>query len=164
MKKLKIRSCIRPATPEDIFDMEGLGSILENKQVFYKTNEAIRGPYNINSNLFFVDQKYQELYYLLSKNRIFVIDSEITEETILVELPIVEGIFSDLEQTNHYNNIMEHIIFYIIQKTKVNGPYKMTTETKVEDIKNRIKKQEFFVLDKPSNINQIKIETSAAAV
>ena len=166
MRKLKIRSYLRPAIPSDIFYKNGIGNIIEKKQVFYKekNSETIRGPYLLLEPLFFVEKGYRNLNMMLANNLIFVLDTEKFTESILVKLPLRIVEESDILEWNNENQLIPHTVFYIVIGKEVNGPYKITAETKMPDVKKRVFRNEFFVLDKASDIELIEIETTAEAV
>ena len=154
MKKLKIRSFIRPAMYPDVFDLETEDIFKKNQQIFYKENGSIRGPYKITVPDFFPGVEYDNYLQLLKDERIFVLDKSPYLESILVELPLKEAEPHDLLEFNFANGLMEHTIFYIIRNSEVSGPFKMTQTSLMYDINKYVNRRELFVLDKVSDLKK----------
>lgn len=161
MKKLKIRSFIRPAIYSDLFDLETEDIFKKNQQIFYKENGLIRGPYKITVPDLFPGVEYDNYVQLLKEERIFVLDKSPYLESILVELPLKEAEPHDLLEFNFANGFMEHTIFYIIRNNEVSGPFKMTQTALIYDINKYTNRKELFVLDAVSDLKKVEITTTA---
>lgn len=157
MKKLKIRSFIRPAIYSDLFDLETEDLFKKNQQIFYKENGFIRGPYKITVPDLFPGVEYDNYIQLLKDERIFVLDKNPWLESVLVELPLKEAEPHDLLEFNFANGFMEYTIFYIIRNNEVSGPFKMTQTALIYDINKHTNRKELFVLDTASNLKKIAL-------
>lgn len=166
MKKLTIRAFIRPAIYSDVFDIDTDAIFKKNQQLFYKdkNSDAIRGPYRMTIPDCFPAVEYTNYLQLLKEERIFVIDGKQVLESVLIELPLKEVEPHDLDEYNFTNEFMEHTIFYIIENDKVSGPFKVTENTQSYHIQKYINQQQFYVLDKVSNLKKVEIITTAEAV
>lgn len=155
MKKLKIRSFIRPAIYTDVFDLETEEIFKKNQQIFYKENDLIRGPYKITVPDFFPGVAYDNYLQLLKEERIFVLDKNIYLESILVEMPLKESEPHDFLEFNFANGLMEHTIFYIIRNSEVSGPFKITQTSLIYEINKYTNRKELYVLDAVSDLKKV---------
>ncbi|MGJ8760361.1 MAG: hypothetical protein ACSHXA_07425 [Polaribacter sp.] len=164
-KKLKIRAFIRSAIYNDVFDKQSIDLFKKDQEVFYKEKDnTIRGPYRIAEAGFFPAEAYNNILALLKENRIYVVDGTRYKESVMVSLPLVQPLLTDLLAYNHTNGLTEHTVFYIIKKAKVSGPFVVTPNTQMLDVSKYIELEQFFVLDKISNLKEIETITTAAAV
>ncbi|WP_341221886.1 hypothetical protein [Polaribacter atrinae] len=164
-KKLKIRAFIRPAVYDDVFDKKNIDLFKKDQQVFYKEKDnSIRGPYRIAEPGYFPADAYTNLLALLKAERIYVVDGNRYLESIMVSLPLVQPLLTDLLVCNHTNGLTEHTVFYIIKSEKVSGPFVVTPNTQLFDVSKFIDAKQLFVLDKISNLKEIETITTAEAV
>lgn len=164
-KKLKIGAYLRPAVYNHVFDTKNIDLFKKNQQVYYKElDNSIRGPYRIDQPSFFASEEYNNLLENLEKKRVYVLDSIRYKESVLVSLPLQQAKIQDLLGYNHTNGLIEHTVFYIIKKEKVSGPFVVTAHTNIVDVTKFIDSEQFFILDKISNLKILQPITTAEAV
>lgn len=164
MKKIKIGAFLRPAIYTDIFDKETDHFFKKNVQYFEKQKDnSIRGPYSVSIPDFFTSVEYDNYLQLIKEQRIFVVDGNQYQESILVKMPLREAVIEDLLEYNHYNKIEINKIFYIIT-SEVSGPFKITESTVQFDVRRYMKQKQLYILDYVSNLKIIVTKTAAEAV
>lgn len=155
MENLILQTFLRPATPKDIFTKEGLGSVLEEKQLFYKNKDgSIYGPYRLNSPFNELNNEYYlEIYNLLNDYRILIVDPLEYTESIKVDLPLKRVKEFDIMQGNH---LIENTLFYLSSNNSLDGPFYINKNTTKKNLKNKVSNKLMFVLQKPALLNVIK--------
>lgn len=153
MKRITYVTYLRPAILSDLFDKDGYGKIIENKQFFYKElDKTINGPYRIyEPNSINYQFYYQEIISLLNQERIFIVDTERYLESFLIKLTIKEVEEADIIENKH---LIYNTSYFQKQNNKVLGPFYITNETKVNVLKTLINSEIMFVFDKPSIIKK----------
>lgn len=152
---IKINTFLRPAVVKDVFDKNGLGNIIEEKQFYYKEKYgSIYGPHRLcepfkeNATHF-----YLNIFELLNEERIFVVDPLEYSESIAVALPLKKVEEFDILQGNQ---LIEHTMFYLKTSFSVDGPFYINAKTTKKDLKNKASNKLLLVLDKPRKIKVLE--------
>lgn len=151
MKKLLINTFLRPAGLVDVFSENGNGTILEDKQFFYKDLDGnIIGSYRLNTpfnpdDLFY----YKELYQLLNDDRVFIIDPVDYEDSLSVELPLKRVTESDILISN---SLILNTTYYLKKGNDIDGPFYINNKTTKQNLKQKATNKLMFVLDSEKGV------------
>jgi len=143
MRGFKIRSYLKLATLEELF-FKGEGNILENKEVFYKSQFTgkFEGPYLLSTN-----NDYIELWNQCQMGMIYILDySDTKEASIPFKLRLKEAVLTDVFA--YKDEIKKGITFYLFVKNAMNGPYVLSELTNAQQFKTDLKNNIVFVLSK----------------
>lgn len=184
MKKYTIATYLRPAVPEDVFDQDGLGTIKNNKQFFYKLrNGSYHGPKRLKAlptDLLYSYRKddivalkkkldveqashrqYIQLYQLMDNNMLFVVDAQRYLESVPIHLKIKQ-----VESLDYISNgrVIVNTAYFNYDNFKIKGPFYIQNKHTPQTFINSVLELKMFVFDKPGIIKKIEIETPAEAV
>ena len=153
---LTIQTYLRPAKLTDVFENEDKGLAFEDKQFFYKSaDNTLYGPHRLvnafNEKLF--STWYLEVLQLLNDERMFVVDPLEYSESIPIELPLQRVTEDAILQNNH---LIVNTLYYLKMGASVDGPFYINKTTTKEDLKNRAKGKQTYVLDKPKTIKVVE--------
>lgn len=154
MSQISISTFLRPAVPSDIFDENGVGNIIEEKQVFYKTEgNNFYGPQRLYEPLVYINETYLEFNTALHYKKMFVIDPLEFKESIPVILPLKKVEAIDILHGNH---LIKNTLYYLKSKTEVDGPFFINKNTTKQNLKNKGANKAFLVLRKPNIIKGLE--------
>jgi hypothetical protein len=162
MKKLTIKTSLRPAVPSDVFNKKGLGNIIAEREFFYRENNgSVTGPYRIYEP-FSADyyNVYINIYRLLAAQRMYVVDTQQFAESFTIHLKIKQAEEVDYLQNNL---LIVNTTYFIVQNKIAKGPFYITPDTK-QQLQGFVKQSQFFVFDRPDTIKEIEMLTTAQAV
>ncbi|QQV91392.1 hypothetical protein Leef1_28 [Polaribacter phage Leef_1] len=153
MKTLLLTTFLRPAKLVDIFSDKGMGSIIEDKQLYYKNDAGgFIGPYRLNAPFNEDDLLYyRELYQLLNDEKVFLIDPLEYQESLVVDLPLKRvGQFDILQG----NCLIINTTYYLKSGQSIDGPFYINQNTTKENLKQKASNKLMFVLD---DLKEIKM-------
>jgi hypothetical protein len=151
MRGFKIMSYLKQALLADVFH-QGEGDILENKEVFYKSQFSgkFEGPYLLSTN-----NDYLELWNQCKMGMIYVLDySDKKETAIAFKLRLKEAVLADV--VAYKDEIKQGISFYLLVKNAMNGPYVLSELTNAQQFKTDLKNNIVFVLSKTQTFEFIE--------
>jgi len=173
MKKIVISTFLREAIPSDIFDKEGSGLILEEKQIFYKEADGnFYGPYRLQCIqcspaysmereeliLYLKNQEIQhkkaaaeviELWQLLEQKRIYIVDPFQYLESFSIYLKVKLVAESDILQNKH---LIVNTAYFKKKLHTINGPFYINKNHNLADFKALIGTKKMYVFDHPGLI------------
>jgi len=159
--KLKIKAFIRPAIPADIFEKNGEGKFIEEKQYFISNKAGvIRGPYRLNEPEVLIFDTYLEFETLLEEKRLFIVDKKQFLESKLIVLELKEAEPDDVVQ----NKMLKINTTYFGRDGKsAVGPF-LIKEDSFGELRLLIENKNMFVLDGIKDLKEIENLTTAEAV
>jgi hypothetical protein len=147
MKLLEVRTALRRATKEDLFngslyDLKGKQGIKDNTTVFYRDTKTgkLQGPHTLFSYNYF-----PEIYAQMSHGMIGVIvpmPSVVTNE-ILFDLVLREALIEDLKDTPRH--IKTNRIYYTYDSHVLLGPFYTDNSTTSLFLENLVARKQIFI-------------------
>jgi hypothetical protein len=174
---ININTFLRPALPEDVFRLDGLGEVIDNKQFYFKELEgSFYGPQRIfakkvsamysmpkDEQVLFVKKQeieakevYEQILELLQAmafQRLFVIDATQYLESVAISLPLKKTEEFDIVQGDA---LIPNTMYYLKKGTVVDGPFFINEKTTKKDLKNKALNKTMLVLHKPCCLNPVK--------
>lgn len=170
---IKINTFLRPALPEDVFTIDGLGEVIDNKQFYFKELDgSFYGPQRIYAKkvsvmhsmpkdeqvLFAKKQELEakevfeqisELYQAMAFQRLFVIDANQYLESVNISLPLKSTEEFDILQGDA---LISSTMYYLKRGSVVDGPFYINEKTTKKDLKNKALHKTMLVLHKPCSL------------
>lgn len=157
MKKITFATYLRPAIPSDVFNKDGFGKIIENKEFFYlDKNQNFIGPYREflpfnETNL----QRYKELFQAMSLGILFIVDPKKYSESIAIKLKVKQVEDFDILEADR---LIVNTAYFIKNQNTIGGPFYINSSTKKSELYSSIKNRNFFVFDKSSKVKRFSFE------
>lgn len=151
---IKLQTFLRPAVVKDVFDREGLGAIIEEKQVYYKnSNDVINGPFRLYKPFKENETEYYvNLFQLLNDERVFVVDPLEYSESIAVQLPLKNVQEFDIMQGG---SLIVHTMYFLKSANVVDGPFFINKNTTKKELKNKAANKTILCLAKTNDLQVV---------
>lgn len=146
-----ITTFLRAVILSDVFDKDGCGAVIEEKQYFYKNeDETISGPFRLNTpfnpkNHHF----YEEIFQLIQDKRMFIVDAVEYLQSISIELPLKKVEAFDVMHGEH---LIVNTAYFLKSHEFVEGPFYIKEATTKENLKTKVGEKTMLVFTKPQTI------------
>lgn len=151
---ITITTFLRAVILSDVFDKDGCGAIIENKQYFYKNaDKSISGPFRLNppfdaKNLHF----YEEIFQLIHEKRMLMVENVEYLESIAIALPLKKVEAHDILQSN---KLIVNTAYFLKSHEFVEGSFYIKEATTKESLKSKIGEKTMLVFTESQTIKKL---------